>query len=169
MQLSWNLRILLGVIAVMFILVIGFFIYYTIERVRHDGPIDVEPYPDAELIIEESLQDGWDRQLYNVQADPQAVERFYQEDGYLCHALQGLAYEDGIRNDTAYLRSTCLLDRSHSLGFRQEVTIIIQPERTPYVHQDNNPANAIIGGGELTGNTAIDVRRQWGNVGILGG
>jgi len=169
-KLSWNLRILLGIITLIIVLIIFFFIYYTIVRLDRNQAIEIEAYPGAQLVNAEELQNGRDHLQYTSNgADPAAIEGFYRERGYTCRTQYGTVYVRGITENNVYVRSTCLLDRSHSLGFKQSVTLRIQPERTAYQYENNDPAGRVVGGGELTGWVVIDFIREWGNVGILGG
>lgn len=166
-KLSWNLRIVLGLFALVIILIILFGIYYNIVRASHNKAPEVEAYPGATLVSQEK-RDGWDHHQYLSKSDALAIEGFYRERDFTCRQLYGDIYENGIRKENVYLHSSCLLDRSHALGFHQSAQLIIQPQRTPYQYRDNNPANEIVGGGELTGDVVIDIQRQWGNDGLVG-
>lgn len=169
MNLSWNLRIVIGLVALTIAAVVCGVIYYTVIRVSKDAPIEFETFPGAQLYLEEQLGEGSDHFYYISTADPLSIESFYREREFNCITQYGTVYENAVRNDSAYIQSTCLLDRSHALGFRQFTRLIIQPARTPIVYLDNNPSNQIVGGGELTGEVVIDIQRQWGNDGLFGG
>lgn len=167
--MSWSIRILLGLIAIIVIALIAFGIYYTVIRLDRNGPIEVETYPGAQKVVEETVREGHDHLQFTSTASAFDIEHFYREKGYECVAGAGDVWESGIKLDDVYIRSTCLLDRSHSFGFQQTVRIIIQPNREPVVYQDNDPQLPAIGGGTLTGDVIIDVQRFWGSSGLLGG
>lgn len=169
-NLSWNLRILLGIVALVIVAILGFVAYYNILRLSLDEPPEVDVYPNSELLFESTVREGWEQARYVVDSDdPLAIERFYQEQGFECRTLSGDLYPNGRLEANVYIRSACLLDRSHSLGFRQTVQLDIQPIRTPYVYENDDPTNLIIGGGELTGEVVMDFQFLWGNDGLLGG
>ncbi|HLA44483.1 MAG TPA: hypothetical protein VJZ27_13655, partial [Aggregatilineales bacterium] len=62
--LSWNLRIVLGLALLVILAAIVFFIYYTVVRLDRDGPIDVDTYPNASVVNEESIGEDGDHIQY---------------------------------------------------------------------------------------------------------
>ncbi len=167
-NLSWNLRIMLGLVGVAILVAIGFFAWYTFVRLDRDGPLDYDTYPNAELMNEDELP-GQVLRRYAVPDAPENVQRYYTEREFECTATFGDVQEGDTLREDVFVRATCLRDRSHPLGFEQTLRLSIQPERAPLIYQDNNPQNSVIGGGEPTGRTIIDVRATWTNMGLLGG
>jgi hypothetical protein len=161
-DLSWNVRLVLGMLLLAILFIVAFFIYYTLVRLDRDKALEFETYPGAQLIVEETLTEGYDH-FYFTSTDPATeIEDFYAKQGYQCTRHTVDLYEDTVFKENAYYQSNCFLDRSHSLGFTQFNAIIIQPQRTPW----QDPPSA--GGGALTGLVVIDIQRQWGG-GFLGG
>src|SRR5688572_28164840 len=120
--MSWNIRILLGLIGLLIVAAIIFGIYYTVVRLQYDGPVEVETYPGAAKTVEETVSPGFDHlQFTTSTADPIAVEQFYRDEGYICRFGTGDVYELGTLVEDVYIRSDCLLDRTHPLGFHQTV------------------------------------------------
>ncbi|NJL92781.1 MAG: hypothetical protein HC915_03185 [Anaerolineae bacterium] len=155
---------------------VGLGLYYVFLTFDRDRPVEVEVFPGAELIVEETLRDGWERQFYLGRvADPgqmstyiQELETHYRDQGFTCVSQFGDVYENATRVPNAYIRSRCLLDRTHPLGFRQSAEVIIQPRRVPVTFLNNDPNQRITGGGELTGEVDIDVQRRWGTFRVFG-
>lgn len=152
-RLSWNVRVVLGLIILVIIAAVVFVIYYNVTRTRLDKPMEVNKYPDAQLVFEEKLLDGSDRLYYEIDSDDvggvdglaQRVEKFYRDEEYTCRAL----YDNSV-----YVYSTCLLEKTNFLGFDRFNRIMIVPLRD----ENNN----------LTGDVGIDVRRSWGSNGGIG-
>lgn len=151
-RLSWNVRLVLGIVGIIIIGAIVLIIYYNLSRIRLDKPMDVEKYPDANLVYEDSPFDGADRQYYEVKGDvntvneiAQKVERFYADEDYTCRALY---------DNAEYVYSTCLLEKTNFWGFDRFNRILIVPIR------DGNDT--------LTGSIGIDINRSWGAGGGLG-
>lgn len=167
--MSWNLRIVLGLLVLVVILLVVGVVYYNIVRVSKDQALPFDPYPGSQLRLEEKLSAGSDHFYYISTDDPLAIESFYRSRDFECQTLYGDVFENAVRQEGVYIQSTCLLDRSHPLGFSQFTRLTIQPIRAPLQYLDDNPQNQIIGGGTLTGEVIIDIQRQWGNDGLLGG
>lgn len=151
-RLSWNIRIVLGLMIFIVIALVIFVIYYNVARSTLDKAMDVEKYPGAALIFEESVYDGTDRLYYEFSGDSaavmdnaQRVEKFYADKDYTCRALF---------DNAEYVYSTCLLEKSHFLGFDRFNRIRIVPLR-----DENNAVTGIVG---------IEVTRNWGSNGGIG-
>ena len=167
--MSWNIRILLGLVGLLILAAIIFGIYYTVVRLGYDGPIEVATYPGAAKAVEETVSPGFDHLQFTSTADPIAIEQFYRQEGYTCRYGEGNVFEHGVLVQDVYIRSDCLLDRSHFLGFHQTVKIVIQPVRSPYTFPNDDRNQDLTGGGVLTGQDVIDVQRTWGTDPVLGG
>ena len=176
-NLSWNIRILIGILVLAIVLVIGIAVFYNVVRAGYTNPMGVEIYPSAELMFDGTPDNGVQQQVYAVQGDgtqdiptvAQDIQSFYEDEGFECSAQYGTIYENAVRLEDAYLQSNCFKERSHTFGFTQFSRITIQPERRPYQYLDGNPENQITGGGDLTGLIAIEIMREWDSSGILGG
>lgn len=173
--LSWNLRIVLGLVGLVIIFGIGFAIFYNVIRSTRNKPLEVDTYPGVQLVVEEKLNDNNDHFYYVGTTDPANaqqyatdVAKFYRDKGYECRILSGNFYENAVLIENGYVRTACLLDRSHPVGVNQSVEITIQLERTPLTYLDNDPQKQITGGGEITGKVIIDVRRSWGTYDVVG-
>lgn len=147
---SKMLRIALAVFGVGVLLLVAGAIAFTLYRDSKDRPIDVERYPGAELVQEESGQE--EDHLYYLSGDtPEAVEAFYQDeyDDLSCErqyqVVQGTQGSAAQRE--GYLYTRCWIDHSW-LDMTQYAVITIFPERD----DADNP----------TGKTVIDIRRVWG-------
>ncbi|MBZ0310812.1 MAG: hypothetical protein K8I82_32435, partial [Anaerolineae bacterium] len=94
-RLSWNVRVVLGLIILAIIAVVILVIYYNVTRARLDKPMEVKGYPNAEKVFEQKLLEGNDRIYYEITAEDvtgvealaQQVEEFYQDEEYTCRAL----------------------------------------------------------------------------------
>jgi hypothetical protein len=155
-KLSWNLRLVLGLLGLVLLAIILFVVYYNVVRFNRSGALSFEAYPGAQLASYQELGQGADQSFYVLQSnDPIAVERFYVEEGFTCRTLRGkVLISDGVEQ---YIQSSCLLDRSHPLGFEQSIQITIQPERTEIVYEETNEGRIPVSGGALTGQVIISV------------
>lgn len=164
-NLSWNLRIVLGLVILSIIFVIGFGISYSVTSNQYSKALELDVYPGTTLSGQVDLLSGQDRLLYvnmvetvdydTVVARSRDIQRFYEERDYECTVGTGHINVNGQQERNLYIYSRCLLDRSHDFGFQQFNTLIIQPQR-------------LEGSNELTGQILIDVQRQWNNSGFLG-
>lgn len=161
-DLSWNVRLVLGMLLLAIIAVIGFGLYYTVVRLDRGKALEFEAYPGSQLINEETVAEGFDHFYYTTTDSPELVERFFANQDYVCRRQSADIYVDTVYTENIFVQSVCIVDRSHSLGFIQFNTITIQPQRTPW----QDPPSA--GGGGLTGIVIIDIKRQWGG-GLFGG
>ncbi len=152
-RLSWNVRVVLGLIILAIIAVVVFVIYYNVTRARLDKPMEVKAYPNAEKVFEETLLEGNDRLYYEVQAEDVAgvealareIENFYRDEDYTCRSLH---------DNSVYVYSTCLLEKTNFLGFDRFNRIRIVPLRD----ESSN----------LTGKVGIEISRNWGSNGGIG-
>jgi|GEM_PF-6108720 len=139
-NLSWNLRLVIGVVLLVIIASVLFFVYYNIQANNRNEPLSLELYDGMTLLNSEALRDGEQRDYYVVTGvAPFDIEKFYQDRDFDCTSLFNAAGE--------YLRSTCLLERTH-LGFWQVASLTIQPDEE--------------------GNVVLVARLSWNDSGFLG-
>ncbi len=146
---SGMVRFTLVVMVVVALLVVGVLAWLYLYRQSRNKPLEVEIYPNAQMITQETVYEGLDHRQFVTDAPFADVEAFYgAQEGIICEPQYTMVQErDGTTYREGHLSTTCRIDRS-GFGVSQYAIITVQP----ILDDDGNPTDQVM----------IDITRHWG-------
>ncbi|MBN1286781.1 MAG: hypothetical protein JXB47_15385 [Anaerolineae bacterium] len=148
---STLIRVMIAVVALAAVVVCVVFVVLNTALAARRQPIEIEPYPGAQLVAQEDVGVGQDRLLYTTQDAADRVadfyrERYHKDEFQKCERHDAPTNADGslVYPDEPAFEVMCSIDNS-TINAQHSAVIIIQPHTA----------------GPYAGLTVIDIRRAW--------